>query len=122
MFGYLNCPNCNAPLSAGATYCAMCGRSLPPQQGGQQQQQYFSQGKENTAIASLVLGIVSLVFVLLWVIALPTAIIGLILGFYGRDSKGHGMAVAGIVCSLISLSIQVLILIFFMLLLSQVPL
>ncbi len=93
--------------------------NTPQQQYFPSTQGYYRQGGEGVAIASMVLGIVSLVFVWFWPISLPCAIIGLVLGISGRSSRGHGMAIAGIVCSLVTLSIQALLVLwFFVLLLS----
>ena len=63
------------------------------------------------AIASLVLGIVSLVlsFFGLGMISVFTVIIGIILGVLGRkDPEKKGMATAGLVCSIIALVIGVI--------------
>ena len=63
-------------------------------------------GGENMAIASLVLGIISLVlsFFGLGMISVFTAIIGIILGVLGRkDPEKKGMATAGLICSIIAL-------------------
>ena len=58
------------------------------------------------AIASLVLGIISLVlsFCGLGIISVFTAIVGIVLGALGRkDLEKKGMATAGLVCSIIAL-------------------
>ena len=58
------------------------------------------------AIASLVLGIISLVlsFFGLGMISVFTVIIGIILGVLGRkDPEKKGMATAGLICSIIAL-------------------
>ncbi|CAN2326312.1 DUF4190 domain-containing protein [Fusobacterium sp. oral taxon C10] len=63
------------------------------------------------AIASLVLGIVSLVlsFFGLGIISVFTAIVGIILGVLGRkDPEKKGMATAGLVCSIIALVLGVI--------------
>ena len=68
-------------------------------------------GGENMAIASLVLGIISLVlsFFGLGMISVFTVIIGIILGVLGRkDPEKKGMATAGLVCSIIALVIGVI--------------
>jgi hypothetical protein len=68
------------------------------------------------SIASMVLGICSLPTVLCiysWVISVPCAIVGLILGLIARgkirtgEASGAGMATTGIVCSIVSLSLAV---------------
>lgn len=63
------------------------------------------------AIASLVLGIISLVlsFFGLGIISVFTAIIGIILGVLGRkDLEKKGMATAGLVCSIIALVLGII--------------
>lgn len=63
------------------------------------------------AIASLILGIISLVlsFFGLGMVSVFTAIIGIILGILGRkDPEKKGMATAGLVCSIIALVIGVI--------------
>ena len=63
------------------------------------------------AIASLVLGIISLVlsFFGLGMVSVFTVIIGIILGVLGRkDPEKKGMATAGLVCSIIALVIGVI--------------
>ncbi len=57
------------------------------------------------AVASLVLGILSLVFGwCLFFIGLPLAVVGLILGI--ADSSGSGMRTAGIVLNIIGLAVS----------------
>lgn len=64
------------------------------------------------AVTSLVLGIISIVFTFIpcfGFVAIATGIIGLIMGILGRKSVSrHGMAVTGIVLSVISLGLVVL--------------
>lgn len=63
------------------------------------------------AIASLVLGIISLVlsFFGLGMISVITSIIGIILGVLGRkDTEKKGMATAGLVCSIIALVLGII--------------
>ncbi len=70
---------------------------------------------KNKGIASLVLGIVSLV--VLWfgygsLIAMILSIIGIILGVGARKGlapdQGHGLATAGMICSIIALILSTL--------------
>ena len=65
------------------------------------------------AIAGMVCGIVGLVGICIWWLGLPCAIVGLILSIMGRKKAratgtGGGMAMAGIICSLIALGLVVL--------------
>ncbi|MBP3325756.1 MAG: DUF4190 domain-containing protein [Coprococcus sp.] len=72
----------------------------------QQSYPYSPQGSAGLGIASMVLGIVALVFsCCLYYVSLPCAIVGLILGGVSLSKKkpGKGMAVAGLVCSIVSL-------------------
>jgi len=62
-------------------------------------------------IASLVLGIVSLVLWCIWYISIPCAILALVFGIIGVKKKGKGMAIAGIATSAISLTIWILLII-----------
>lgn len=61
----------------------------------------------------MVLGIVSLALFCVWYIAIPCAIVAVILGAIGlNQSKSaglkNGMAVAGIVCSVIAIAIVII--------------
>ncbi|MEI3216597.1 MAG: DUF4190 domain-containing protein [Clostridium sp.] len=67
------------------------------------------------AIASMVLGIVALVVsCCFYYLSIPCAIIGAILGFISLASgkKGKGMAIAGVVCSIVSLIPAILMIIY----------
>jgi len=55
------------------------------------------------AITSLILGIVSLCFSCCCLIGLPTAIVGIVLGNRGLESRHRGFAIAGIVLSVLGL-------------------
>jgi hypothetical protein len=77
-------------------------------------------GKNGFAIASLVLGLVSIISCCLsitgccfWLIALPASIIGLILGIVSlkKGEQGKGMAITGIVTSALSLAYCILIIV-----------
>ncbi len=64
------------------------------------------------AIASLVLGIISLVlsFCGLGIISVFTAIVGIVLGTLGRkDPEKKGMATAGLICSIIALVLGIVV-------------
>jgi hypothetical protein len=67
------------------------------------------------AIASMVLGIVSLVLFCVWYISIPCAIVAVVLGFVARgkfkrgEGGGGGMAMAGLICGIIGLSLAVLL-------------
>ena len=70
-----------------------------------------SSGK-GMAIASMVLGIISIPTICFWIVGLPCAIVGLILGIlYNKKNEHSPMATAGIVCSIITIALLVLVLI-----------
>ena len=112
------CRNCGTDCPEGAMNCVTCGAPLYVEQ-----QQYYAQqpmqqptgvpGK-GLGVAGMVLGIISLVFIcFVPYVALICAIVGLILSIVGMaKAKGagmkNGMAVAGLVCSIISLALTVL--------------
>jgi len=59
--------------------------------------------KAGLSIASMVLGIVSIVlFCLIW-ISIPCAVLAVIFGLVGRKKGGKGMATAGLVLGIITL-------------------
>lgn len=66
------------------------------------------------AVASMVLGIISLVLFCLWYLSIPCAIIGLSLGLVANgkakrgEGGGGGMAKAGIICTIIALALDAL--------------
>lgn len=63
-------------------------------------------GGSGLAIASMVLGIVALVMACcFWFISGPCAVVGVILGAVSLAGQkpGKGMAIAGVVCSIVSL-------------------
>lgn len=64
--------------------------------------------KKGMAIASLVLGIVSVVFCCAWYLAIPAAIVGLVLGIKANKVVKTGLGTAGIVLSIIGLIVAVI--------------
>lgn len=87
------------------------------QNGYNQPQQYYQNPTDNSkglAIASLVLGIVGIVFSFILCIGPICSIVGLILGIVSRkkNSVNNGMATAGIVLSIIVLALWAAYLIF----------
>lgn len=67
------------------------------------------------AVASMVLGILSVVMCCLWFLSIPMAIIAIVLGVVARgkvaqgQAGGGGMATTGIVCGIIGLLLWVLL-------------
>ncbi len=75
------------------------GTVEPPQNAGD---------KKGMAIASMVLGIIAVVFFCMWYIAIPAAIVGLVLGILSNKAAKSGMATAGIVLSIIALAVAII--------------
>src|SRR5690348_5666246 len=104
-------------------------QAYPP--GQYPQQAYFPQNQQpvfvapsvsepgaGMAVASLVLGILSIVTFWGWFLTLPLSIIGIIMGALGRRSiSRRGIATAGLVCSIIGL---VVFLLFYLLVIAAV--
>ncbi len=85
---YVSCPTPRSPYVAPEDY-EPAPLPPPPSPG------------DNAAIASLILGIVSLFFSCCCLIGLPASIVGLVLGIMGLQSRQRPMAIAGIVlCSI----------------------
>lgn len=64
------------------------------------------------AIASMILGIVSIVCCWSWYICLPCGVIGLVLGIMFNKKNGSiGMSKAGVICSIVGMVLCVLLLI-----------
>lgn len=81
-----------------------------PTQGGtiQPPVQPVAKDQSGLAIASLVLGLVSLVGWLIPLCGFPLSITGLVLGILARDSARKGMAITGIVFSIIALVLSII--------------
>ncbi len=121
------CPKCGMQNSNEAGFCASCGAPLvpqtpyaPPVQPGMPMQPgvpyVYKQAVpgKGLGIASMVLGIVSLVMFCSGWLAVICAIVGVILGGVGyKKAKDagmkNGMAVAGMTCSIIALAILLLL-------------
>ena len=68
--------------------------------------------KKGFCIASLVLGIVTLIFFCIWYISIPCGILSIVFGIIGLKSVNRGMAIAGLITGSIGLVISALIVIF----------
>lgn len=78
--------------------------------------------KKGLSIASMVLGIISIVaFCSTW-IAIICSILAIIFGVIGKKKGGAGMAKAGLICGIIGLCLQVALVIFLAALLESVGL
>ena len=69
------------------------------------------QESKGMAIASMVLGIVSLVLFCFVYICVPCGIVSIILGgiTVAKKKPGKGMAIAGIVCSIVGIAVYVIL-------------
>jgi hypothetical protein len=67
--------------------------------------------KKGLAIASLILGVLSLCGSIFWFCGAPLSIAGVVLGFLGLKSSGKGMAIAGIILSAVGLLLMVVFII-----------
>lgn len=65
--------------------------------------------RKGMAIASLVLGILSLLLCCVPYISIICGIIGLVLGCMSMKSSGKGMAIAGLICSAFGIIISIII-------------
>lgn len=130
------CKHCGNQIEDNAAFCGVCGQAqnaaepqAPVYQAPVQPQQpvYVApQAPVNPyaqpvvpgkglGVASMVLGIVSLVLFCVWYLAIPCAIIGAALGGVAQSKAKaagvkNGMAVAGITCSCIALGVAILFL------------
>ena len=110
------CNNCGAEIADGAAFCTSCGASQgapAPQQapmGYGQPPVYAAEPEQQQsiglAVAGMVLGIVALVFsCCVPYITFICALVGCILSgiSLAKHKGGKGMAIAGLVCSIIGL-------------------
>lgn len=67
------------------------------------------QESKGLSIASMVLGIISVVLFCIWYLSIPCAILAIIFGIIGRKKGAKGMATAGLVLGIIALAILVVI-------------
>lgn len=129
------CGNCGSQMDDNATFCPKCGAGVNGQMQNQNQMPnqmnmnnmnpMFQQGmmgmqqpkkSAGLAIASMVLGIVSLVLgCCIPYVTFFTALVGLVMSgaSLGMKMGGKGMAIAGLVCNIISLIPAVIVLLAF---------
>ena len=67
------------------------------------------QESKGLSIASMVLGIISVVLFCLWYVSVPCAILSIIFAIVGMKKGGKGMAIAGLVLGIVALSIIVMV-------------
>ena len=128
-----SCPSCGGTLQMSnrpgeKAYCPMCDQVVaaphqpapapsPYQAPAAQPMQGPQIGTSGLAVASMVLGIIALVFFCFWPIAIPCGVIGIILGGIGASEckgpnprrTGMGMAIAGISCASVSIGLYVIV-------------
>lgn len=64
-----------------------------------------AQESKGLSIASMVLGIISVVLFCIWYISVPCAILAIVFGIIGKKKGGRGMATAGLVLGIVALAI-----------------
>lgn len=64
------------------------------------------------SIASMVLGIISIVLFCIWYLSIPCAILAIIFGIVGMKKGAKGMAIAGLVLGIIAIAIVLIFVIF----------
>lgn len=116
------CPNCGAQISDGTTFCNMCGGKIQSSvgtggatantYGGYNMNGYVPQAKGSAgmSIASMVLGICSIVFCCIPILGLILGIVGVVLGAIAKKNNlaGEKMMMAGIICSIIGSSLSLI--------------
>ena len=65
-------------------------------------------GREGFAVASLVLGIVSVAIFCVVYVSIPAAIIAIVLGAIGLKSTKRGAAITGMICGVVAITLGVL--------------
>jgi hypothetical protein len=71
---------------------------------------YVQRGPSGISIASMVLGIVSVVIFCIWFLSIPCALLAIILGFVSvKDPPARGFAITGIICGFVSIAILVIV-------------
>jgi type II secretory pathway pseudopilin PulG len=101
------CSNCGGDNPDNSTFCNRCGQKLNAQAGQYAQSSPVTAKTDGKAVASLVLGILSVT--ILWILAgIPAIILGHISRTSIRKSmgelKGAGMAMAGLIMGYISVA------------------
>lgn len=106
------CPKCGANCADSDTFCGFCGTPLPVWNQYPQ-----TRSSDGLAVASMVLGIIGVVFSLVFIGIVP-AILAIIFGLIvlcsaRRRQNGCGMAIAGLVTGGAALIVATLVSIFF---------
>lgn len=94
---------------------------MPPPMGNPPPAGYQPPGSNQSvglAVASMVLGILSIILFCLWFVSIPLGIVAVILGFIAKgkadrgEAGGKGLALTGMICGAIGLLIAIGILLF----------
>ena len=116
------CKYCGSQLDDDAAVCTKCGKVLGDQQGQTviiQQVEKQEQRKNGCGVAGFVFGLLGIILswissVFLWWLAIPFAAIGFVLSLIGvivgkAKKQSIGLGVAGLILSLISIVIVLLV-------------
>ena len=109
----VRCPECGTEINENLNSCPNCGYPIQSQTRNTIDNEIHSE-KIGLSIASMVLGIVSILTICVWIGVIP-AIIGLVLGIIvlKQKRKGKGMAIAGIAMSALAILIVVMMFVWF---------
>ena len=109
----VRCPECGTEINENLNSCPNCGYPIQSQTRNTVDNEIHSE-KIGLSIASMVLGIVSILTICVWIGVIP-AIIGLVLGIIvlKQKRKGKGMAIAGIAMSALAILIVVMMFVWF---------
>lgn len=113
------CRNCGTQISDTAAFCSQCGCAVStmnnnynsPFMNNQYNPYPNAPVKNGMATASMVLGILGVLFLSEPILSLPLNIIGLVLAVQSRKVSRSGKGTAGLVLSIIGLSLLALSLI-----------
>ena len=128
----MQCKHCGATLPEDANFCESCGAAVQEEtavwtadsqiaesweaKDGQAQplnDNVQAANQSGKAVASLVLGIIAVLFCGLPIISVPVSIVGLVLAVMARKEGKSGLATAGLVLSIISLILSILMIFVF---------
>ncbi len=116
----MNCPVCGAQVQKGQKYCESCGFHLEKGNGGETVSPVQKAGEDkHYGRNSLIFGILSialnysafgslLVAVILMLAVIICSILGIVFSAKGWRTKERGMAVGGMVCSILGIVILVI--------------
>jgi len=115
------CKYCGKELKEQSKFCPYCGMSFESPQQIQQHQYatptYYPIKHSGFAIASLVLGIIAVIFtgiIILWYVGIILGILAIVFGaiaYLGQEQDKYGLA--GFICGIISIIISIVIILYF---------